>query len=175
MNRLTIVAAVAFCTALNAASASECLGSGSAARHRERFRQGTVGGCLEAGHAQAVDGPCRVDARLHHRRGRRPARRAGRRQSPDEEPGRHRQRRRDASTARAAGQQLTTLLKEHITIAVDLIKAAKAGDKAGQQQADSRWQQNAVQIADFLSKANPHWPKDVLTDLMKKHLSTTTN
>ena len=73
-----------------------------------------------------------------------------------------------------AGQQLTTLLKEHITIAVDLIKAAKAGDKAGQQQADSRWQQNAVQIAEFLSKANPHWPKDALTDLMKKHLSTTT-
>jgi hypothetical protein len=74
-----------------------------------------------------------------------------------------------------AGQQLTTLLKEHITIAVDLIKAAKAGDKAGQQQADSRWQQNAMQIADFLSKANPNWPKDTLADLMKKHLSTTTN
>jgi hypothetical protein len=74
-----------------------------------------------------------------------------------------------------AGQQLTTLLKEHITIAVDLIKAAKAGDKAGQQQADSRWQQNAVQIADLLSKANPNWPKDTLADLMKKHLSTTTN
>ena len=30
----------------------------------------------------------------------------------------------------AAGQQLTTLLKQHISIAVDLIKAAKAGDKA---------------------------------------------
>ena len=75
----------------------------------------------------------------------------------------------------AAGQQLTTLLKEHITIAVDLIKAAKAGDKAGQQQADARWQQNAVQIAEFLSKANPNWPKEVVTDLMKKHLSTTTN
>jgi hypothetical protein len=74
-----------------------------------------------------------------------------------------------------AGRQLTTLLKEHITIAVDLIKAAKAGDKAGQQQADSRWQQNAMQIADFLSKANPNWPKDTLADLMKKHLSTTTN
>jgi hypothetical protein len=75
----------------------------------------------------------------------------------------------------AAGQQLTTLLKEHIAIAVDLIKAAKAGDKAGQQQADGRWQQNAGQIVDFLSKANPHWPKDALTELMKKHLSTTTN
>jgi len=75
----------------------------------------------------------------------------------------------------AAGQQLTTLLKEHITIAVDLIKAAKAGDKAGQQEADNRWQQNAVQIAEILSKANPHWPKDALTELMKKHLSTTTS
>jgi hypothetical protein len=75
----------------------------------------------------------------------------------------------------AAGQQLTTLLKEHITIAVDLIKAAKAGDKAGQQQADGRWQQNAMQIADFLAKANPNWPKATVTDLMKKHLSTTTN
>jgi hypothetical protein len=74
-----------------------------------------------------------------------------------------------------AGQQLTTLLKEHITIAVDLIKAAKAGDKAAQQKADGRWQQNAVQIADFLSKANPNWPKDTLVDMMKKHLSTTTD
>ena len=45
-----------------------------------------------------------------------------------------------------AGQQLTTLLKEHISIAVDLIKAAKTGDKAGQQQADTKWQQNAVRL-----------------------------
>ena len=74
-----------------------------------------------------------------------------------------------------AGQQLTTLLKEHITIAVDLIKAAKAGDKAGQQKADARWQQNATQIADFLAKANPNWPRATLVDLMKKHLSTTTD
>ena len=74
-----------------------------------------------------------------------------------------------------AGQQLTTLLKEHITIAVDLIKAAKAGDKAAQGQADARWQQNAVQIAEFLSKANPNWPTATLTDMMKKHLSTTTD
>jgi hypothetical protein len=75
----------------------------------------------------------------------------------------------------AAGQQLTTLLKEHISIAVDLIKAAKAGDKGGQQQADKRWQENAVQLADFLSKANPNWPRVTLVDLMKMHLSTTTD
>jgi hypothetical protein len=74
-----------------------------------------------------------------------------------------------------AGRQLTTLLKEHITIAVDLIKNAKAGNKAGQQQADVKWQQNAVDISDFLSKANPNWPKATLVDMMKMHLSTTTD
>jgi hypothetical protein len=74
----------------------------------------------------------------------------------------------------AAGQQLTSLLKQHISIAVDLIKAAKAGDKAGQQAADAKWQQNAAEIADFLSKANPNWPRATLADMMKRHLSTTT-
>ena len=49
------------------------------------------------------------------------------------------------------------------------------GDKAAQTAADNRWQNNAMQIADFLSKANPNWPKATLEDLMKKHLSTTTD
>jgi hypothetical protein len=75
----------------------------------------------------------------------------------------------------AAGDKLTALLKEHITIAVDIIKFAKAGDKASQQQADAKWQRNAEDIADFLSKANPHWPRAALVDLMKMHLSTTTD
>jgi len=75
----------------------------------------------------------------------------------------------------AAGQQLTGLLKQHISIAVDVIKAAKAGDKAGKQAADTKWQQNGVEIADFLSKANSNWPRAVLVDMMKKHLSTTTD
>jgi len=72
-----------------------------------------------------------------------------------------------------AGQQMTTLLKEHITIAVDIVKAAKTGDKTGQVNANERWQQNADQIADFLSKANPNWPKATLQDMMRVHLSTT--
>lgn len=74
-----------------------------------------------------------------------------------------------------AGNKLTDLLKQHIAIAVDLISAAKAGNKAAQEQADARWQQNAVDIADFLSKANPNWPRATLVDMMKMHLSTTTN
>jgi len=76
---------------------------------------------------------------------------------------------------KAAGDQLTALLKQHIAIAVDLIKAAKAGDKRAQKQADDKWQQNATDIATFLSKANPNWPKDALVAMMKTHLLTTTN
>ena len=75
----------------------------------------------------------------------------------------------------AAGQQLTSLLKQHIAIAVDLIKAAKAGDQAAQKQATDKWQQNAVDIATFLSKANPNWPDSVLVNMMKMHLATTTD
>ena len=75
----------------------------------------------------------------------------------------------------AAGEQLTSLLKQHIAIAVDLIKAAKTGDQAAQKVANDKWQQNAVEIATFLSKANPNWPNAVLVDMMKMHLATTTD
>lgn len=76
---------------------------------------------------------------------------------------------------KAAGDQLTTLLKEHITIAVDIIKFAKAGDKASQQAADAKWKKNGEEIAGFLAKANPNWPRATLADMMTKHLSTTTD
>jgi hypothetical protein len=74
-----------------------------------------------------------------------------------------------------AGAKLTELLKAHISIAVDLIKAAKAGDSAAQQHADLAWNGNAEDIADFLSKANPNWPRATLVAMMNTHLSTTTN
>jgi hypothetical protein len=76
---------------------------------------------------------------------------------------------------KAAGDQLTTLLKEHISIAVDLIKAAKESDKSDQEAADRKWHENATAIADFLSKANSNWPRATLVDMMNVHLSTTTN
>jgi hypothetical protein len=76
---------------------------------------------------------------------------------------------------KAAGDALTGLLKEHITIAVDIITAAKAGNKTAQQQADAKWHRNGEDIADFLSKANPNWPRATLVDMMNSHLATTTN
>ena len=74
-----------------------------------------------------------------------------------------------------AGAKLTSLLKEHIAIAVDLVAAAKAGDKAKQDDADRRWHANAADIAAFLSGANPNWPRQTLLDMLNQHLALTTN
>ena len=74
----------------------------------------------------------------------------------------------------AAGAKLTDLLKQHILIAVDLVAAAKAGDKAKQADADTRWHNNAADIATFLSGANPNWSRQTLLDMLNEHLALTT-
>jgi len=74
-----------------------------------------------------------------------------------------------------AGATLTELLTAHISIAVGLIKAAKAGDRPAHQKADQLWRRNGEDIADFLSKANPNWPRATLVAMMNTHLSTTTD
>jgi len=73
----------------------------------------------------------------------------------------------------SAGAALTGLLKQHIMIAVDLVAAAKAGNDAKFKDADARWTANVVEIAGFLSGANPHWPKKDVTDLLMLHLKLT--
>jgi hypothetical protein len=75
---------------------------------------------------------------------------------------------------RAAGNRLTTLLKDHILGAVALLQAAKSGDPAMIQQRSDEWYANGKQIADFLHKANPrHWPRRELREMMKAHLDQT--
>ena len=74
----------------------------------------------------------------------------------------------------AAGSRLTTLLHDHITIAVELLQAAKAGDPAAVADASTRWYANADDIADFLAAANPRfWPQAAMRASMKEHLDQT--
>jgi len=75
----------------------------------------------------------------------------------------------------AGGEKLTSLLKDHITIAVAVINAAKADDKGRLRDEDAKWKSNAQDIADFLAAANPNWPKAALSEMMMTHLSTTTD
>ncbi|HKU49361.1 MAG TPA: hypothetical protein VJP79_05390 [Nitrososphaera sp.] len=73
-----------------------------------------------------------------------------------------------------AGDELTSLLKDHILIAVDLLNAAKAGDDEAADEAEGRWYDNADDIATFLSKANPeNWPQEATAEMLKEHLALT--
>jgi hypothetical protein len=74
----------------------------------------------------------------------------------------------------AAGSHLTALLNDHISIAVELLQAAKASDTAAFNAAKDRWYANANDIADFLAAANPRfWSRAVLRADMKTHLDQT--
>ena len=74
----------------------------------------------------------------------------------------------------AAGEGLTALLRPHILIAAEIVKAAKAGDAAAVGAANARWSANADEIADFLHKANPqNWPQATLRAEMHHHLDLT--
>lgn len=76
----------------------------------------------------------------------------------------------------AAGGELTALLHDHITIAFELVAAAKNGDTEAFEDAKTRWYANANDIADFLAEANPkYWPQDKMRRLMKTHLDQTLN
>jgi hypothetical protein len=73
----------------------------------------------------------------------------------------------------AAGEQLTTLLREHIVIAGTLLTTAKSGDADAFAAAKIDWYRNGDDIAHFLAAANPHWPLADMQAAMTKHLDTT--
>jgi hypothetical protein len=72
---------------------------------------------------------------------------------------------------RRAGNQLTKLLKEHILGAVNVLVAAKSGDKNQIAQAQAAWSANGRQIADFLHKADPRFlSRTAARRMMRIHL-----
>jgi len=70
----------------------------------------------------------------------------------------------------AVGNQLASLLREHINIAGQLVVAAKAGDKEEVERLNRLWYSNGDQIVDFLSQANPHLDHAELKAMFRKHL-----
>ncbi len=75
---------------------------------------------------------------------------------------------------RAAGDQLSALLKDHILLAAQLLNAAKAGDNDAVTQASAEWYANANEIGAFLHDANPkQWSLAHMQGMMKMHLDLT--
>ena len=74
-----------------------------------------------------------------------------------------------------AGNQLASLLREHITTAGQVVDAAKSGSKEDFEKYNKLWYENADKIADFLSSANPNYSNKTLKDMLHKHLQLLTD
>jgi len=73
-----------------------------------------------------------------------------------------------------AGNRLTALLRDHITIAVEVLQAAKAGDTEAFDEANARWYANGNDVADAISSFNPtSWPRAAVRGMMRTHLDQT--
>ncbi|OPY56018.1 MAG: hypothetical protein A4E55_02339 [Pelotomaculum sp. PtaU1.Bin035] len=63
------------------------------------------------------------------------------------------------------------LLKEHLVIAADLVKASKAGNASAAAEAERKWYANADAIAVFLGSINPFWSEEQWRRMMFRHLA----
>jgi hypothetical protein len=70
-----------------------------------------------------------------------------------------------------AASQFVRLFTDHLTIAAQLVKAAKAGDTQTAETAERSWYQNADQIARFLGSINPYWSEQQWRAMLQKHLA----
>ncbi len=69
--------------------------------------------------------------------------------------------------------RFANLLKTHLVIAAQLVKAAKAGDTKAANDAETRWYANANEIASFLASINPYWSESTWKSLLYDHLAMT--
>lgn len=69
--------------------------------------------------------------------------------------------------------RFNNLLTSHLSIAADLVKAAKAGNSKAAEKAEKEWYANADEIADFLGSINPYWSSEGWKRMLHEHLALT--
>jgi hypothetical protein len=69
--------------------------------------------------------------------------------------------------------KFSNLIREHLVIAVELVKAAKARNQKAAAAAERRWYANGEEIADFLSTINPYILENEFKEMFFEHLALT--
>jgi hypothetical protein len=69
--------------------------------------------------------------------------------------------------------EFNRLLTDHLVIAAELVKAAKAGNNKAAADAEKRWYANADEIVSFLHNINSFWHLESMRAMWYEHLSLT--
>ncbi|UTG81112.1 acetylglutamate kinase [Bacillus paranthracis] len=72
-----------------------------------------------------------------------------------------------------AVKKYSTLIKDHLVIAADLVKAAKAGDQNSATAIEKKWYANGDEIVAFLTSINPYIDKEAFRNMFYEHLALT--
>ncbi|GIM28855.1 hypothetical protein CPJCM30710_15210 [Clostridium polyendosporum] len=67
--------------------------------------------------------------------------------------------------------KFSDLLKSHLVIAAELVKASKVGDNKVASDTEKKWYDNANEIAVFLGRINPYWSQEDWRIMLHKHLA----
>lgn len=73
----------------------------------------------------------------------------------------------DISTSR----EFERLLREHLTIATDVVKAAASKNTDEFNRLNEMWHKNADEIAALMNKMNPYWEYEMVRNMMYDHLN----
>lgn len=71
--------------------------------------------------------------------------------------------------------RFSSLLRDHLVIAADLVNAAKAGDSNAVARTERVWYDNARDIADLLASINPYWSRQEWERMLFDHLALVKN
>ncbi len=67
--------------------------------------------------------------------------------------------------------KFSDLLRSHLVIAAQIVKASKAGDTKSALEAEKKWYENADEIASFLNFINPYWSEESWKVMLYEHLA----
>ncbi|MEH7356928.1 acetylglutamate kinase [Neobacillus drentensis] len=70
--------------------------------------------------------------------------------------------------------KFSSLIREHLVIAAEIVKAAKAGNQIAVAALERRWYANGEEIAEFLNRINPFISLNEFREMFFEHLALTT-